>query len=170
MELPTAGIKNIEIVTIGVYGFTGDSFFNSLRQASVDTFCDIRRRRGVRGSAYRFANSSQLQRELDESNIRYIYCKELAPPSEIRAIQKQHDIESSVRKRFRDVLSDDFIAAYERACLSDFSPESFINLLGPNVKVVALFCVERKATACHRWLVANKLSHSLGIKVRHLEP
>ena len=39
------------IVTIGVYGFTEVDFFHALRQAGVDTFVDIRGRRGVRGCA-----------------------------------------------------------------------------------------------------------------------
>ena len=35
-----------KIVTIGVYGFDEDSFFEALRKAKVDTFCDIRKPAG----------------------------------------------------------------------------------------------------------------------------
>ena len=52
--LPTMKIK---IVTIGVYGFDESGFFDALCQAEVDTFCDIRSRRGLRGATYAFANS-----------------------------------------------------------------------------------------------------------------
>ncbi|MFN2179799.1 MAG: hypothetical protein ACK2UV_09955, partial [Candidatus Promineifilaceae bacterium] len=54
------------IVTIGVYGFDETTFFQALKDAGVDTFCDIRRRRGVRGSRYAFANSKRLQKRLAE--------------------------------------------------------------------------------------------------------
>jgi hypothetical protein len=30
-----------KVVTIGVYGFTSNSFFQALLDAKVDTFCDI---------------------------------------------------------------------------------------------------------------------------------
>jgi len=45
-----------KFVTIGVYGFSADAFFEALQRAGVDSFCDIRYRRGVRGSEYAFAN------------------------------------------------------------------------------------------------------------------
>jgi uncharacterized protein (DUF488 family) len=85
-------------------------------------------------------------------------------------MQKKHDMELGVRKQHRDVLSESFIAAYEMTCLSTFNPLDFIATLGLDAKAVALFCVERKPTACHRSLVANKLSDVLGVNVRHLEP
>ena len=66
---------NIKIVTIGVYGFDEAGFFEALRKAEVDTFCDIRSRRGVRGATYAFANSMRLQARLASLGIRYIRCK-----------------------------------------------------------------------------------------------
>jgi hypothetical protein len=36
--------------------------------------------------------------------------------------------------------------------------------------VVALFCVEREPAACHRSLVAARLSRDLGLDVEHLGP
>ncbi len=42
----------LKLVTIGVYGFTPEAFFETLRLAGVDTFCDVRWRRGVRGHEY----------------------------------------------------------------------------------------------------------------------
>jgi hypothetical protein len=70
-----------KIVTIGVYGFDQESFFQALLNAKVDTFCDLRMRRGMRGSTYEFVNSSSLQKRLDELGIRYLHLKELAIPS-----------------------------------------------------------------------------------------
>jgi hypothetical protein len=80
-----------KIVTIGVYGFDEDSFFEALCKAKVDTFCDIRSRRGVRGSTYAFANSLRLQTRLAELGIRYLYRKDLAPTQAVRDRQAAAD-------------------------------------------------------------------------------
>ena len=42
--------RPLELLTIGVYGFDPGGFFGALSAAGVDTFCDVRSRRGVRGS------------------------------------------------------------------------------------------------------------------------
>jgi len=47
----------LEFVTIGVYGWDAERFFAALKAAQVDTFCDIRDRRGVRGAEYAFATA-----------------------------------------------------------------------------------------------------------------
>ena len=59
----------MKLITIGVYGFDEESFFQALLAAGVDVFCDIRQRRGVRGATYAFANSQRLQRRLAELGI-----------------------------------------------------------------------------------------------------
>jgi len=74
------------IVTIGIYGFDAERFFQALQNTHIDTLCDIRDRRGVRGSDYTFANSTRLQQRLAELNIRYIHLKRLAPSQEVRPI------------------------------------------------------------------------------------
>lgn len=51
----------LNVVTIGVYGYTPETFFAALQEAGVDLLCDIRQRRGVRGAEYAFANSQRLQ-------------------------------------------------------------------------------------------------------------
>ena len=65
----------LKVVTIGVYGFDEEHFFQALTDARVDTFCDIRQRRNVRGAQYAFANSKRLQRRLGELGIRYVMSK-----------------------------------------------------------------------------------------------
>ncbi len=102
-----------KIVTIGVYGFDKDSFFEALLNANIDTFCDIRLRRGMRGSTYSFANSESLQRCLREMGIRYVHVKDLAPNQEIRKKQKQEDEKLGIAKRSRKGLGQEFIQAYE---------------------------------------------------------
>ena len=159
-----------KIVTIGVYGFDKDSFFKALIDANIDTFCDIRLRRGMRGSTYAFVNSESLQRSLSEIGIRYVHMKELAPTQFIRERQKQEDKKMGVAKRTREELSEDFIRAYEEECLSHVEPEQFIEQIGKDAKVVGLFCVEREPGACHRSLVARQFAQALGLQVEHVRP
>ena len=96
----------MQIVTIGVYGFTEADFFAALRQAGVDTFCDIRWRRGVRGATYAFANSRRLQARLTEMGIRYFHCRTLAPSQDVRARQAAADQAGHIPKRTRTRLSE----------------------------------------------------------------
>ncbi len=116
-------MKKPKIVTIGVYGFTEASFFSSLINAKVDTFCDIRMRRGMRGPKYAFVNSQHLQTRLQELGIGYVHIKELAPSQEIRNNQKQTDIQLNNSKQTRIILSQDFVQSYNDQCLSAFRTE-----------------------------------------------
>ena len=159
-----------KIVTIGVYGFDQDRFFQALLDAKVDTFCDIRMRRGMRGSTYAFVNSSSLQKRLGELGIRYLHLKNLAPDHEIRAKQKQEDEKLGVAKRTRKVLGQTFIQAYEQKCLSAFNTVEFIEQMGQNAQVISLFCVEREPEACHRSLAAKRLAQDCRLQVEHITP
>jgi hypothetical protein len=79
------------IYTIGVYGLTEDDFFQKLLVNQIDTFCDIRRRRAVRGAQYAFVNSKRLQDKLGKLSIKYVYEIGLAPTNEVRELQKKSD-------------------------------------------------------------------------------
>lgn len=160
----------MNIVTIGVYGFQEETFFQALQAANVDLFCDIRQRRGVRGAEYAFVNSQRLQKRLAELNIRYEHRPELAPTPAIRAQQKAADKAAKIAKRKRSGLSPEFIATFQQDVLTQFSPQTWLAEIGPQTGVVALFCVEREPAACHRSLVAQKLQADLGLSVRHLLP
>lgn len=160
----------IELVTIGVYGFEEEQFFRALQDANVDTFCDIRWRRGLRGATYAFANSRRLQERLAELGIRYLHRRDLAPPPAVRRRQAQADKKSKTPRRQRTTLSDAFVDAYRQEVLSDFQPQSLLADLPSGARVVALFCVEGEPAACHRSLLAEKLQHALGLPVRHLVP
>ena len=159
----------IEFVTIGVYGWDADHFFGALVDAHVDTLCDTRRRRGVRGAEYAFANSKRLQERLAELNIRYIHRIDLAPSDELRGEQAQADKETHTARRKRTQLSAQFIKGYEESVLADFDAAQFVADLQP-AHVVALLCVEREPTACHRSLLADHLHKTLGVPVHHLTP
>lgn len=158
----------MKVVTIGVYGFGKDEFFEALKASEVTMFCDIRKRRGMRGSTYSFVNAVALQDSLAKVGIAYRHLTDLAPPDAVRTIQKAADLKAGMSKRSREGLSPEFVAAYEGACLSRFDGPSFVTSLAPT-EVAALFCVERDPQACHRSLVARRLE-GLGIPVTNLAP
>lgn len=157
-----------EIVTIGVYGFTREAFFQALLDAHVTIFCDLRARRSVRGPLYTFANSARLQQGLQELGIRYIHRKDLAPSATLRAIQTEADERAHVAKRERSTLSPRFIEGYREENLSRFDPEQFLAQIEGEAGVICLFCVEREPEACHRSLVAEELQRKAGLRVVHI--
>ena len=158
----------MEFYTTGVYGLDEELFFAKITDNNIDVFCDIRRRRGVRGAKYAFVNSNRLQTKLKEINVRYIYKKELSPTKEIRELQKNKDKELCIHKKDRITLSLTFVTEFNSQILADFDFEQFImELHGLNAKKIILFCVEEHHEACHRSLVADKLQE-LGYKVTHL--
>ena len=159
-----------EIYTIGVYGYSEREFFQKLTDNHIDTFCDILRRRAVRGSQYAFANSQRLQRKLSELSINYHYEIELAPTVEVIEIQNKFDKRYKIQRRKREELSADFKQAYTDKILSHFDMEQFLtSLAGTGSKKVALFCVERSPGACHRSLVTKKIREVYPrIKIFHI--
>lgn len=160
----------LKVVTIGVYGFDEAGFFRALQEAQVDTFCDIRDRRGMRGATYAFVNSQRLQARLADLGICYLHRKDLAPSKAVRAKQAEADKATKTAKRQRTALGEVFINEYQAECLTHFQPQSLLDDLNPDAQVVALFCVEQDPAACHRSLVADKLAKELGIEVEHLLP
>ena len=160
----------LKFVSIGVYGFTADAFFQALQRVGVDTFCDIRWRRCVRGRDYAFANSGRLQRRLAEMSIRYLHLRELAPTPALRQRQAAADKAQGTTKRKRTALGEVFITGYREERLAPFDSRGFIQELGPASRVVALFCVEREPAACHRSLLAERLQQDLGVEVAHVTP
>ena len=119
----------MEFFTIGVYNSNEANFFQKLVEAEIDTFCDIRQRRGVRGSKYAFVNSQRLQQRLADLGVGYVHEKGLAPPKEIRELQKAHDIKSGQLKRQRIRLGSVFCNEYRDPVLAKFDFHSFIRIL-----------------------------------------
>ncbi len=158
-----------KIVTIGVYGFDAESFFAALQRAGVDTLCDIRRWRGVRGSEYAFANRARLEAQLTALGIRYVHRLDLAPSPALRQEQYAVDAAAGVGKRQRAALAPAFVAGYQAACLEHFDSAGFVADLG-DAQVVAFLCLETAPAACHRALVAARLAQDLGLPVIHILP
>lgn len=158
----------MEFFTIGVFNSSEREYFKKLSDNLIDTFCDIRQRRGVRGSEYSFVNSNRLQSKLNELDIKYGHILDLAPTTEIRELQKESDNQLGEHKRDRNTLSKVFIIAYKNKILNKFDFDSFIEKLDDvGAKRIVLFCVEEKPEACHRSIVSDKLEQ-LGYNVTHL--
>jgi hypothetical protein len=159
----------MKFFTIGVYNSSEEDFFRKLLQNKIDTFCDIRQRRGVRGSKYTFVNSKKLQHKLAELGINYMYVKGLAPGPKIREIQKRTDSKNKQVKKNRQTLDENFIEAYNSQVLRIFSFDNFIEelkLIGE--KRIVFFCVEEFSDACHRSLVTKKIAEQYKYNIKHI--
>lgn len=157
------------VATIGVYGFTAETFLDRLREAEVGWLLDVRQRRGVRGSEYAWANSVRLQAALAAAGIEYRHHKELAPTTELRLLQYREDDRLGVGKRSRTELAREYRERYldeilDRADLGAVVAEV------PTGRVPALLCVERDPEACHRSLIAERLAAEFGMSAIHLRP
>jgi uncharacterized protein (DUF488 family) len=157
------------LFTIGVYGYAPEAFFRALEGAGIDCFLDLRRRRGVRGSQYAFANAGHLQDELAARHIEYHHILELAPEEETRDLQSRQDRAEKIPRRQRTTLGSAFVTDYTSRTLD---PYDFTPLIADlhHCKRPVLFCVEGSPQACHRGLVAERLSRLTGVPVNHLTP
>ena len=159
----------MKIYTIGVYGSTEQEFFNKLVENRIDTFCDIRQRRGVRGSEYAFVNSNRLQSRLADLNIKYGHVSDLAPTTEIREMQQEDDLKHGEKKRDRNQLGNIFSLAYKNKIMQKFDFDNFVEKLDEiGANRIVLFCVETKPEACHRSIVANELNKRYNFEIIHL--
>jgi uncharacterized protein (DUF488 family) len=148
----------MKIYTIGVYGSTEQEFFNKLVENRIEIFCDIRRRRGVRGSEYSFVNSNHLQTKLADMEIKYGHILKLAPTTEIREKQWAEDEKNKEQKKMRTQLSDMFALEYKKQIIDKFDFDAFVEKLDDaGANRIVLFCVESNAEACHRSIVAEEL-------------
>lgn len=159
----------MEFFTIGVYNSTEKEFFDKLTQNNIDTFCDIRQRRGVRGAKYAFVNKNRLEQRLNDLDIKYGYVPDLAPTTEIRELQKKIDVEKGELKRDRQELGKVFVIEYKNRILKNFDFDRFFESLDQiGASRVVLFCVEEHPEACHRSIVADKLMNNFNYKITHL--
>ena len=157
------------VATIGVYGFTAETFLDRLREADVGRLLDVRQRRGVRGSDYAWANSARLQAALAEVDIEYSHHRELAPTTELRQLQYREDDRLGVGKRSRSKLAREYRERYVAEILDRADLAAVVAEL-PNERKAVLMCVERDPEACHRSLIAERLAAEYRIEVTHLRP
>lgn len=162
-------MSEMVLYTIGVYESTEASFFKALADNNIDTFCDIRQRRGVRGRMYSYVNSTYLQNKLAELGIKYRYIKDLAPTNEIRQMQKDADKLNHIDKKSRTELGIIFRTEYAKRILNNFDIDSLVGELKKNgAKNIVFFCVEKSAMACHRSIVTARIATKYGYEVKHL--
>jgi uncharacterized protein (DUF488 family) len=157
------------IATIGVYGFTAQTFLDALQEADVRVVLDVRQRRGVRGSEYAWANSARLQAALADAGIAYRHERELAPTTELRQLQYREDAKQGVGKRSRAELAPEYRARYTAEILDRADLGPLVADL-PDDGASALLCVERNPEACHRSILAERLAAEHGLPVVHVRP
>jgi len=157
------------VATIGVYGWTREAFIEALRSAGVGLVLDVRQRRGVRGSAYAWANSARLQEALAEAKVGYRHHPELAPTTELRHLQYGEDERVGVGKRSRVELAPEYRERYAGEILDRVDLAAFVAEL-PTEVAAALLCVERDPEACHRSLIAERLAGEYELAITHLRP
>ncbi len=157
------------IATIGVYGFTAQTFLDALHEADVRVVLDVRQRRGVRGSGYAWANSARLQAALAEAGVAYRHEPELAPTTELRQLQYREDAKQGVGKRSRAELAPEYRDRYIAEILDRVDLGPLVADL-PDEGASAPLCVERDPEACHRSLIAERLAAEYGLPVVHLRP
>ena len=157
------------VATIGVYGWTLDRFLEALRSADVALVIDVRQRRGVRGREYTWANAQRFDAALDAAGIRYSHHKELAPTTELRHVQYREDDRLGVGKRSRVELAPAYRERYLREILEPADLAPLVAEL-PVDRASALLCVERDPEACHRSLIAERLTEEFGAMIAHLLP
>ncbi|MFE1311877.1 DUF488 family protein [Streptomyces sp. NPDC058755] len=157
------------MATIGVYGFDGDSYLQQLQRANVRLLLDVRQRRGVRGPDYAWANSRRLQAALADAGIAYEHHRELAPTTELRQLQYAEDDRLGVGKRSRRELAAEYTRRYTSEILDHADLAPIVSAL-PSDGTAALFCVERDPEACHRSLVAQRLTEWHHVTIEHLRP
>jgi len=155
------------MVTIGVYGFDVESFLERLRHADVRLLLDVRQRRGVRGPEYAWANSLRLQATLAHAGIAYEHHLELAPTTELRQLQYADDDREGVGKRSRRELAAEYTRRYTAEILDSADLAPVVSALSSG-GVAALFCVERDPEACHRSLIAQRLTEQHHVRIEHL--
>ena len=157
------------LATIGVYGFTAETFAGALRRADARLLLDVRQRRGVRGSEYAWANSARLQAALAQARIEYRHHPELAPTTELRRLQYQQDARLGVGKRSRAVLAPAYRERYVSEILDGVDLAAIVGTL-PADGASVLLCVERDPEACHRSIIAQRIADRHGLGTTHIRP
>ena len=157
------------VVTIGVYGFNGESFLQRLPHADIRLLLDVRQRRGVRGPEYAWANSLRLQAALAHARIAYEHHPELAPTTELRQLQYAEDDREGVGKRSPRELAAEYTRRYTTEILDRADLTPILSEL-PSSGTAALLCVDRDPEACHRSLIAQRLTAQHRVTIEHLRP
>jgi uncharacterized protein (DUF488 family) len=160
----------MKVFTIGVYGWNEADFAKAVQDSAPDVFVDVRRRRGLRGATYAWANSSRLQATLASLDVPYAHRPEVAPSEATRRHETHAADAEGIGYRDRTRLSQEYLDAYEQEVLATFNAPDFVASLGDDVASLMLFCVEQAPEACHRSLLAERVAREFGTEPVHLLP
>ena len=94
---------------------------------------------------------------------------ELAPTTELRQLQYAADDRHGVGKRSRRELAAEYVRRYTAEILDRADLTPIVSAL-PRSGPTALLCVERDPEACHRSLIAQRLSERHRVAIDHLRP
>jgi hypothetical protein len=84
-------------------------------------------------------------------------------------VQYAEDTRQGVGKRSREVLAPEYRDRYIHEILDQVDLAPIVAAM-PERGSTALLCVERDPEACHRSLIAARLTEELGVPVEHLRP
>ncbi len=102
------------------------------------------------------------------AEIGYLHLKELAPTTEMRQLQYREDDRLGEGKRSRTRLADEYARRYTEEILDQADLLPIAETAAASLP--ALLCVERDPEACHRSLIAERLSREWGLEAIHLRP
>ena len=111
----------------------------------------------------------RLQAALAQAGIAYEHHPELAPTTELRQLQYAEDDRQGVGKRSRRELAAEYTRRYTTEILDRADLTPIVSAL-PSSGTAALLCVERDPAACHRSLIAQRLTEQHHVTIEHLRP
>lgn len=135
--------RDVGIVSVGYEGQRIEQFVDRLRALRVDTVADVRLTPVSRQPGF---SKRKLAAALANVGITYVHLKELGNPKENRAAFRAGPTDDG-RTRFQTVLS----SKEARDAIARLSERA-------SQEVVAVLCVERDASRCHRQMVVDEVA------------
>ena len=160
----------MKVVTIGVYGWTLDSFLDALREADVRLVA--RRAPAARRARQRVRvgeREAARRRRSTRPGSRTSTTRSSRRRPSCASCSTARTTATGVGKRSRTELAPEYVERYTRDILGQVDLRPLVDEL-PDDGAAALLCVERDPEACHRSLVAERLEHEHGVAVTHLRP
>ncbi len=147
-------LKEIQIFTIGSNGIGLKDFVQMLMQNKVQTLIDIR---SSRMHARCFAYNERDLHIVEDFEIAYEICEELAPSKALREIFKQE----KQNKNYNAWIH--FLHAYQFQLHSEniFSTESHLLKILRESNRIALLCTEEHHLDCHRTPAASHICDNI---------
>ncbi|MEW6623421.1 MAG: DUF488 domain-containing protein [Bacillota bacterium] len=142
------------VYTIGYEGQTTEGFIEKLHTNSIQTIIDVRQKPVSRKKGF---SGKTLEHILSKNDIKYISCKELGVPKNIReVIQKEKNLLTFTNEYERiletkiDIVKDLINHIYKERC--------------------CLLCFEKKYSECHRSILAWNIKQidGNGMRIKHL--